>query len=167
MFLLFSYCKHYSFVFPFFIQTIITYFSKSFHIFLAYLLENSISMSELEKTEKYDNAKISFIIDLDQLHPIGYIYKNGERYPILLVMNNFLNHNDQGGKTYSISGNITIKSKSRSSLDIYKVKVSVEGKLVSILNENTATEAIIEESTVTHTINRSISKSLVLLVFTF
>lgn len=46
-------------------------------------------MSELEKTEQFDNAKVSLIVDLDPLEPIGYIYRDGERFPILLVRSYF------------------------------------------------------------------------------
>lgn len=47
-------------------------------------------MSELETTEQFENAKISLVVDLDPLEPIGYIYRDGERFPILLVGSYFL-----------------------------------------------------------------------------
>lgn len=42
-------------------------------------------MSEIKRKEKFDNAQLTLSVDMETLHPCGYVYKDGERYPILLV----------------------------------------------------------------------------------
>ena len=42
-------------------------------------------MSEIKRKEKFDNAQLTLSVDMETLHPCGYVYKDGERYTILLV----------------------------------------------------------------------------------
>ena len=42
-------------------------------------------MSNISKSEKFDHASVTLSIDMESVRPSGYIFKNGERYPILIV----------------------------------------------------------------------------------
>ena len=92
-------------------------------------------MDLLEWDETFEEVTLHLELELEDLHPIGYRYKNGQQYIVLLVLLNSAS-DGQGGKDYVFKGTVSIHALRKTGIDVSNVHLEVEGNLETTLDDD-------------------------------